>query len=1405
MPEGRLFLFEIDSSFSNKGELMKKVVSVLIHLMLAIGFTFSTSPANAVNPGDIVTIAGGGVGDNGPAISANLYFPHGTAIDSAGNIFIADYGNNRIRKVTAGTGIITTVAGNGDYYGNLGDDGPATSAIIYNPTGVAVDSTGNLYIADLGNHRVRRLDAGTGVITSVAVAANLFSPTGVAVDISDNIYIADSGNNRILKVAAVSGTITTVAGNGTAAFSGDSGSPTSASLNNPTGTVVDSAGNIYIADRGNNRIRMVSATTGFITTVAGTGTAAFSGDNGPATSAALSSPYGIAIDRDGNILIADQYNFRIRKLTVDTGTISTVAGNGTFTVVDNVSATSTFLYAPTGVATDSAGNFYIAAYQGNSIRKVDAVTGFITTIAGNGSDNFSGENVAGTSAKLKDPGGSAVDSAGNIYFADSGNHRIRKIAAGTGIITTVAGNGSAGFSGNNGPATSAALQYPSDVAVDIAGNLYIADSNNNRIRKVASGTGIITTVAGTGIGGFGGDNGPATSAWINFPRGIAIDVAGNIYIADSSNNRIRKVSTSTGFITTIAGDGTAGFSGDEGLATAAKLNQPNGIAVDSSGNLYISDNGNYRIRKVIAGTGIINTVAGNGTAVYSGDSGSATSAGLGYLSGIAADNSGNIYIAASGRVRRVAAGSGTIETVAGTGYSGFTGDNGPATLAAVTPVRVTTDSSGNLYISDGGNSHRIRKVFAPGFPAAITNPASAITQTSATLNGTINDNGGTTTVSFEYGQTASYGTSITAGSIMAGAGTSAVTAAITGLTCSTAYHYRVVGANSAGNTYGSDATFTTGTCPPVNGVCGSSNGKTLPLIPSANLCSAGTASTVIGTGPWSWTCDGLYTGSPASCGANYAPDITPPTITLSMLADGAVTRESLVNVTGVAKDNINGSGIAWVKVNGNPVEFNSVNGVFSYPLPLAGASTIINVTTQDLSGNNASASRTVNRDISTPLLTIDSPNDYTTTSVALMNISGMVETGATVNVSLNGAAPVAAQVTGNGYTAQVTLSSATTLNTIQVTATGLSGKSSSVKRSIRYNVSRWTMEITDPPQDMLTTAGSYLLKGRVADVVNAPLTITITRGADTYTPVVSNGTFEQLVTLPASGLHAFSVLGTDSQGLKTSVTRVINKGIFELPFISAFSMPPASSSFTVPLTFTASDNVGITGWCASFVATTPDTCSWVTSAPASYTFKTQGAKKLYGYVKDTAGNISAAIATTTITVADQPMTVTLSGTGKGTVTSNPAGISCISGSTTGCSASFTAGPSVSLSQLPQSDSTFDGWSGDCSGTGTCSNAMTAARNVTATFTLAPKAMIGTTGFTSLGLATATVSAGTEATTILVIGLDLDPEMLTVDSNRKIILIGGHNSDYSKGTTPTTLKGPLTISTGSLTVEALVVK
>jgi len=339
----------------------------------------------------------------------------------------------------------------------------------------------------------------------------------------------------------------------------------------------------------------------------------------------------------------------------------------------------------------------------------------ISTYAGNGIAGYSGNGKLATAAELSGPGGVAVDPSVNVYIADNGNNVVRKVSAQTGIITTIAGNGIAGFSGDGGPATSAELFFPYAVAVDRSGNVYITDPDQNIVRKVSAKTGIISTIAGTVyVAGYSGDGGPATKAELNFPTGVAVDASGNVYIADANNNVIRKVSAATGKISTIAGNGAAGYSGDGKLATAAELNGPGELTVDSSGNLYIADSGNSVVREVSAATGKISTIAGTpGAFGYSGDGGPATAAELWTPDGVAVDQSGNVYISDSQNyvVREVNT-SGIITTFAGNGIQGYSGDGGPASAAELSvPDELAVDSASNLYIADASNN-RIRMVSA---------------------------------------------------------------------------------------------------------------------------------------------------------------------------------------------------------------------------------------------------------------------------------------------------------------------------------------------------------------------------------------------------------------------------------------------------------------------------------------------------------------------------------------------------------------------------------------------------------------------------------------------------------------------------------------------------------------------
>jgi len=611
------------------------------------GNTYFPSPyLNAVfkaDPTGMVTrVAGTGVagssGDGGPALSANLYSPYGVAVDAAGNLYISDSGNYRIRKVD-GSGNITTVAGSGAY-GFTGDGQAATGAEIGFPYGLAVDGSGNLYITDISHEIVRKVDT-SGIITTVAgsgttgysgdgqaaTSAKLYYPTALAVDASGNLYIADRYNYRIRMVSG--GTITTVAGTGTCCYSGDGGKATSANLGTPVGVALDSAGNLYIADSSTSRIRMVSG--GIITTVAGTGTAGFSGDGGRATSANLYNPLGVAVDASGNLYIPDVDNERIRVVS-KAGIVNTLVGGA---IGDGGLGVFGFFNQPLGVARDAAGNTYIADSYNNRVRKI-AANGVITTVAGTGALGFL-DNVPATGAKLSYPTGVAVDGSGNLYIADVNNYRVRKVDA-SGNITTVAGNGTCcGTTGDGGPATNARIGSPYGVTLDASGNLYIADTSNNVIRKVdASGT--ITTIAGSGTSGSSGDGGPAISAKLSYPAGVAVDASGNLYVADRNNYRVRMISPS-GTITTVAGTGNCCSGGDGGKATSANLDFPAGVAVDTAGNLYIAD-GTSRIRLVSGG--IITTIAGAGSMGYSGDGGPATSATFQGVSGIAVDAAGMV-------------------------------------------------------------------------------------------------------------------------------------------------------------------------------------------------------------------------------------------------------------------------------------------------------------------------------------------------------------------------------------------------------------------------------------------------------------------------------------------------------------------------------------------------------------------------------------------------------------------------------------------------------------------------------------------------------------------------------------------------------------------------------------------
>jgi len=655
----------------------------------------------------ISTIAGG-AGEGPTATAIALRSPRAIAADSAGSVYIADTESQRIRKVTA-AGVMTVIAGNG-VPGFSGDGGPAVSAQLQDPSGVAVDPAGNVYIADMGNNRIRRVTP-SGIIATVAGGTSdlLNRPAGLAVDAAGTVYVADTGNNRVRRLAG--GVLSTIAGTGAAGFSGDGGPATAAQLWSPRGVAVDAAGNVFIADRWNRRVRQV-APNGIISTIAGNGTAGFSGDFGSALAAQFGDLYAISIDLVGGVYLADAANHRIRR--VSGGVIVPIAGNGNPAFSgDGGLATAAALYQPYGVAADIGGYIYIADSSNFRLRVIFP-GGVIRTMAGTGTPGFSGDGSTATGAQLFNPTAAAVDPAGNLYVADTDNHRVRRVTPG-GTVTTVAGNGGIFFSGDGGPATAATLYRPSGVALDVAGNLYIADTFNNRVRLVSPG-GVISTVAG---GGTSPANGiAATAAQVLLPSAVALDAAGNLYFADSSN-RVRRVVA--GVIATVAGNGTYGFTGDGGSALAAQLAGPTGLALDTAGNVYVADGS--RIRRFLPG-GVITTVAGSTTPGSGGDGGGATVAGLNYPTGLALSPAGALYIADSGnhRLREVNA-AGVIRTVAGTGVANLSGDGGDPTAASLyDPRGVALDSLGRVYLADMRNQ-RIRRLTVTATTSFTTVPA----------------------------------------------------------------------------------------------------------------------------------------------------------------------------------------------------------------------------------------------------------------------------------------------------------------------------------------------------------------------------------------------------------------------------------------------------------------------------------------------------------------------------------------------------------------------------------------------------------------------------------------------------------------------------------------------------------
>ena len=708
---------------------------------------------NPVGNGELGFTPDGGLAAGDPVSSEVV------TADHAGNLIVFDSGRIRVVAASSGrfygrvmlAGRIYTVAGTGAF-GSSGDGGPALKARFMNVQDIGVDGSGNVLVADIGAGRVRLIAERSGrfygqMMTRGAIytiagggrrgmddggpgtKAKLF-PYGIAVDGSGNVLIADDGASQVRVVAVRSGTfygrrmtggdIYTIAGNGQPGFSGDGGPAARAGLNNPLGLAVDRMGNVLIADSGDARVRVVAArsgmfygrrmTRGDIYTIAGDGKPFFSGDGGPATRAGL-GPFSVTIDGSGNVVVPDGERVRVVAERAGTfyghvmrrGDIYTVAGNGLSYSGDGRLALTAQIDGAYAMAVDGHGTIIETELNINRVRVVAGTTGtfygvtmragHIYTVAGDGAAGFAGDGGPAVKARVDGPWGVTVDGAGNLVFADSGNYRIRVVAAGAGTfygqamtaghIYTVAGTGRAGFSGDGGPATRARLStfYSAGVSADGSGNILVVDGGNGRIRMIAEKSGVyfdqhmtagnIYTIAGGGSS-YPGDGGPATGANINIALGAAVDGSGNLLIA--AGTRVRVVAAQsgtfygqkmvTGHIYTIAGS-QGGDSGDGGPATKARLGQPRSLAVDQSGNVIVADSSSAAKVRVIA--------------------------------------------AVSGVFYGIPMTVGDIYTVAGDGTEGDSGDGGPATHAEVSPISVTLDQAGSLLIGGWGAIREVAK------------------------------------------------------------------------------------------------------------------------------------------------------------------------------------------------------------------------------------------------------------------------------------------------------------------------------------------------------------------------------------------------------------------------------------------------------------------------------------------------------------------------------------------------------------------------------------------------------------------------------------------------------------------------------------------------------------------------
>jgi sugar lactone lactonase YvrE len=657
----------------------------------------------------ITTLAGfpGQGSADGAGAAARFANPWGVAADSSGNLYVADTDNHTIRKITIGGGV-SILAGVAGVSGSV--DGTGGGALFYQPQGVAVDAAGNIYVADTGNHTIRKITS-LGTVTTLAglagntgstdasgSSARFYEPEGIAVNSAGTlIYVADTWNHTIRQITSA-GAVSTLAGSA-GNYGTNNGTGTSAQFNQPQGIAVDGAGNLYIGDTGNQMIRKVTS-AGVVTILAGS-SGNYGSTDATGSSASFWGPQSVALDGSTNLYVADSFNNTIRRVT-PAGVVTTLAGTAGAPGTADGTGTAARFWQPQGVALDSAGNIFVADSANGTIRKI-ASGAVVTTLAG--SPSTGSADGTGGNARFYGPCGAAIDGDGNSYVADTANGTIRKITV-AGVVSTLAGS-AGNFGSTDATGSSARFNCPQGIALDTSGNAYVADTANHTIRKITSG-GAVTTLAGS-AGTNGIADGSGSNARFNAPQGLTVDISGNVFVADTWNHTIRKV-TAAGVVTTLAGlPGYYGNldSGTTGNGTnVARFSSPSGVAVDVAGNVFVADTGNHAIRKVTS-AGVVSTLAGL-PGVWGSDDGTNASARFYLPQDIAVDASGNLYVLDSGNhTLRVVAPVGTnwvVTTVAGmpdvTGSADGTGNNARFCY----PAGIGMNNVGTLSIADWGNN-----------------------------------------------------------------------------------------------------------------------------------------------------------------------------------------------------------------------------------------------------------------------------------------------------------------------------------------------------------------------------------------------------------------------------------------------------------------------------------------------------------------------------------------------------------------------------------------------------------------------------------------------------------------------------------------------------------------------------